>query len=74
MAWAATGDFDNDGCIDLYLTNLGSTSSIRNNWTARSRMSRRKRHRRSALGTSAVLDYDRDGWLDLFVVNMSSSP
>jgi enediyne biosynthesis protein E4 len=28
---AATGDFDNNGCIDLYLTNLGANQLFRNN-------------------------------------------
>jgi enediyne biosynthesis protein E4 len=27
----ATGDFDNDGCVDLYLTNLGPNQLFRNN-------------------------------------------
>ena len=27
----AAGDFDNDGCVDLYLTNLGRNQLFRNN-------------------------------------------
>ena len=27
----ATGDFNNDGCVDLYLTNLGPNQLFRNN-------------------------------------------
>ncbi|MFQ5350792.1 MAG: CRTAC1 family protein, partial [Thermoanaerobaculia bacterium] len=65
------GDYDNDGWIDLYLTNYGPNQLLRNNRdgtfedvTARS-------------GTGDDLfsvpalffDYDRDGWLDLFVGN-----
>ena len=28
---AAAGDFDNDGCVDLYVTKLGSNQLLRNN-------------------------------------------
>ena len=28
---AATGDFDNDGCVDLYVTNLERSQLFRNN-------------------------------------------
>ena len=27
----AAGDFDNDGCVDLYLTNFGANQLFRNN-------------------------------------------
>jgi hypothetical protein len=64
-------DFNNDGWVDLYITNFGHNQMWRNNRdgtftdvTAES-------------GTdvpgwsicAAFLDYDRDGWLDLFVAN-----
>jgi len=68
----ATGDVDNDGWIDLYVTHFGGPNQLwvnRGNGTftdvtARSRTGDRR------WGTSAAfLDFDRDGWLDLFVTN-----
>ena len=68
----ATGDFDNDGWVDLYLTNFGPCRMYRNNGdgtfadvTARSGTANQPGFAVSA----AFLDYDRDGWLDLFVGN-----
>jgi enediyne biosynthesis protein E4 len=67
----AAADFNNDGWVDLYITNFGHNQMWRNNGngtftdvTAES-------------GTdvpgwscsAAFVDYDRDGWLDLFVGN-----
>jgi hypothetical protein len=68
---ATTGDYDNDGWIDLYLTNLGSNQLWRNNGngtfidvTAKTGTDDPR------WSTSATFfDYDRDGWLDLIVVN-----
>ncbi len=65
----AAGDFDNDGFVDLYLTNFGANQLLRNNGdgtftdvTAKSGTSM------SGWSVSAAfLDYDRDGWLDLYV-------
>ncbi|HUR34775.1 MAG TPA: CRTAC1 family protein [Vicinamibacterales bacterium] len=67
----ATADFDNDGCVDLYLTNFGPNRLYRNNCDGTFR------DVSEASGTAdpewsvsaAFLDYDRDGWLDLYVGN-----
>jgi len=70
----ATGDFNNDGCVDLYLTSLGPNQLFRNNcngtFTDVSKQSRTDDSSWSV--SSAYLDYDRDGWLDLFVGNYLS--
>jgi enediyne biosynthesis protein E4 len=71
---AATGDFNNDGCVDLYLTSLGPNSLFRNNcdgtFTDVSKPSRADDPSWSV--SASFLDYDRDGWLDLFVGNYLS--
>ena len=67
----ATGDFDNDGRIDLYLANFGPNQLWHNNGdgtfkdvTATAGVDD---PRWSAGATFA--DLDRDGWLDLYVLN-----
>ena len=67
----ATGDFDNDGWTDLYVTNFGSNQLLRNRGdgtfddvTAASGADDR---RWSVAAT--FFDFDRDGWLDLYVGN-----
>ena len=69
---AATGDVDNDGWVDLYVTALGAQPAAAQQRRRHvHRRHRRRRHRRvDRWSTSATFfDYDRDGWLDLFVVN-----
>jgi hypothetical protein len=66
---AATGDYDNDGCVDLYVTALGSNQLFHNNcngtFTDVTRASQTESRGWSV--SAAFVDYDRDGWLDLFV-------
>ncbi len=67
----AAADFNNDGWVDLYLTNFGHNQMWRNNGdgtftdvTAESGT--------EAPGWSicaSFFDFDRDGWLDLFVAS-----
>jgi hypothetical protein len=68
---AATGDFDNNGCVDLYVTNLERSQLFRNNCDGTfSDVSKASGAENSAWSVSAAfVDYDRDGWLDLFVGN-----
>ena len=67
----AAGDFDNDGRVDLYLTNLGPNRLYRNEGDGTfADVS-------AASGTgdpgwsvsASFVDFDRDGWLDLYVGN-----
>jgi len=68
---ATVGDYDGDGWIDLYVTNLGPNRMLRNNgdgtFSDRTAATRTDDPRWST--GAAFFDYDRDGWLDLFVVN-----
>ena len=67
----ATGDYNNDGCVDLYLTFLGQNRLYRNNCNGTfTDVSKESRTDGIGWGVSAAfLDYDRDGWLDLYVGN-----
>jgi hypothetical protein len=68
----ATGDFNNDGWVDLYLTKFDAPNQLlRNNgdgtFTDVSKASGTDQHSWSV--SAAFVDIDRDGWLDLFVGN-----
>jgi hypothetical protein len=67
----ATGDYDNDGDPDLYLTNFGSNVLYRNEgngtFTDVTRLAGVDDTRWST--SAAFVDYDRDGDLDLVLVN-----
>lgn len=65
------GDYDNDGDVDLYVTNLGPNVLLRNNGHGEFEdVSVIAGVDDAGFGTAAVfLDLDVDGDLDLFVVN-----
>ncbi|MCP4661314.1 MAG: CRTAC1 family protein [bacterium] len=72
----ATGDYDNDGWIDLYVTNLGSNQLLHNNGLgADGRVTFSDVTAAAGVDDdrwsvpAAFIDYDRDGRLDLFVGN-----
>jgi hypothetical protein len=68
---AATGDFDNDGHVDLYVTCLGSNHLFRNRGDGTFEdLTKKAGADDPRWSTSAAFaDYDRDGFLDLYVAN-----
>jgi hypothetical protein len=66
----AAGDFNNDGWIDLYITNYGPNRMLFNNGGTFTDVTAKTGTGDELWGSSAaVFDYDRDGWLDLYVAN-----
>ena len=68
---ACAGDYDNDGLIDLYVTNVGSNQLYHNTGHGRfTEVPNAGGANPKLWSTScAFLDIDRDGDLDLFVTN-----
>jgi len=66
-----TGDVNNDGCVDVYLTNFGPNQLFRKNCDGTfTDVSQESGTDDRGWGVSAsFVDYDRDGWLDLYVGN-----
>ncbi|MBI1875363.1 MAG: CRTAC1 family protein [Acidobacteria bacterium] len=68
---AAAGDYDNDGDVDLFVTNLGADVLLRNDGVGHfTDVTQAAGISESGWSTSAAfLDYDADGDLDLFVLH-----
>ncbi|HVF89505.1 MAG TPA: CRTAC1 family protein [Blastocatellia bacterium] len=67
----ATGDYDNDGNVDIYITCLGPNRLFRNLGSGRfADVTAKARVDDPGFSSSAAwVDYDKDGKLDLFVCN-----
>jgi hypothetical protein len=69
----ATGDYDNDGRVDVLVTNYGDNVLYRNEGggrfvdvTAKTGVAMPRHPMKASAG---FLDYDNDGWLDIFVTH-----
>ena len=67
----ATGDYDGDGNVDLYVTNVGANVLLRNNGdgTFRDVTSEARVGHPGCGASTAFVDFDHDGHLDIFVAN-----
>ncbi|MDZ7362789.1 MAG: CRTAC1 family protein [candidate division KSB1 bacterium] len=67
----ACGDVDNDGDVDVYVTNYGPDALYRNNGDGTfMNISQAAGIANPRWGSSAIfLDYNRDGFLDIYVAN-----
>jgi hypothetical protein len=67
----ATGDYDGDGFVDLYVTSVGENQLYRNrgDGTFEDVTAEAGAGDPRWSAPAAFFDYDRDGWLDLFVGN-----
>ena len=71
---ATTGDYDNDGDLDLYLTNFGSNVLYQNNGDGTfTDVAETAQVADTGWGTScAFADFDNDGFLELYVSNYAN--
>jgi hypothetical protein len=67
----ATGDLDNDGHTDLYVTNYGPNQLWRNrgDGTFEDITAKAGADDPRWSTSAAFVDFDRDGWLDLYITN-----
>lgn len=65
---AEAADFDNDGDVDLYVTNVGANVYFRNEGNGKFARTSLLAHEGWGQCSSAI-DYDNDGDLDLYLVN-----